>query len=262
MSNSVPLHVPQVGTVVADGMVYVTTAYELPPRPDYSHLITEDETPVDNLASEKHQRILTEPLYSSWAGPGPGRPFLVMANVGLFVVPRNPAIVPDVLLSLDVAAIEDWWTIRSYFVWEYGKAPDVVIEIVSNTKGGEKSTKLTQYAQAGIPYYVVYDPDRCLPGDVLEIYELLAGVYVRRPDTWLPNVGLGVTLWEGTFEGLYGTWLRWCDHAGVVIPTGAERADVERQRADVERQRADVERQRAERLAHRLRELGLDPERL
>ena len=28
-------------------------------------LITEDETPVDNLPSEKQQRLLTEPLYSS-----------------------------------------------------------------------------------------------------------------------------------------------------------------------------------------------------
>jgi hypothetical protein len=161
-------------------------------------------------------------------------------------------------------------------VWEFGKTPDVVIEIVSNTKGGEKSTKRTQYAQAGIPYYIVYDPDQYLPGDVLEVSELLAGVYVPRPDAWLPNVGLGVTLWEGTFEGRHGTWLRWCDHVGVVIPTGAERAEIERQRAEMAQQRADVERQlaetehqraeiehqRAERLAHRLRELGLDPEHL
>ncbi|MBM3223231.1 MAG: Uma2 family endonuclease [Candidatus Tectomicrobia bacterium] len=234
-------------------MVYVTTAYELPPAPDISQLITEDETPVDNLASEKHQRILTEPLYSSWAGPGAGRPFLVMANVGLFMVPRNPAIVPDVLLSLDVTAHPDWWVIRSYFVWEYGKVPDVVIEIVSNTKGGEKSTKRIQYAQAGIPYYIIYDPDQYLQGDVLEVYELLAGVYVRRPETWLPNVGLGVTQWEGSFEGFAGTWLRWCDQNGVVIPTGAERAASEHQRAE-------AEHQRAERLAHRLRALGLDPE--
>ncbi|MBM3222625.1 MAG: Uma2 family endonuclease [Candidatus Tectomicrobia bacterium] len=241
-------------------MVYVTTAYALPCPPDTSHLITEDDTPVDNLASEKHQRLLTEPLYSSWAGPGPGRTFLVAANVGLFVVPRNPAIVPDVMLSLDVTAPEDWWAIRSYFVWEYGKTPDVVIEIVSNTKGGEKSTKRTQYAQAGIPYYVVYDPDRYLPGDVLEVYELLARAYRRRPDAWLPEVGLGVTLWEGMFEGRHGTWLRWCDQAGEVIPTGAERAEAAQQQAEAAQQRAEAAQQRAERLARRLRELGLDPE--
>jgi hypothetical protein len=31
---------------------------------DISQLIPEDDTPVDNLPSEKHQRLLTEPLYS------------------------------------------------------------------------------------------------------------------------------------------------------------------------------------------------------
>ena len=248
MSERPTMPTPQVGTVVADGVVYVTTAYELPPTPDISHLITEDDTPVDNLLSEKNQRLLTEPLYSSWAGPSHGRTFLVAANVGLFAAPRNPAIVPDVLLSLDVIVPEDWWTRRSYFVWEFGKAPDVVIEIVSNTKGEEKGTKLNTYARIGVPYYVIYDPFKNLGEEVLEVYELRARAYVQRPNTWLPDVELGVTLWEGTFEECYGTWLRWCDRDGVVIPTGAELAE--------------SARQRAERLAERLRELGVDPDRL
>jgi Uma2 family endonuclease len=248
MSEHSSLHTPQEGTVVIDGVAYVTTAYELPPVPDTSQLTTEDDTPVDNLLSEKQQRLLTEPLYSSWAGPGPGRPFLATANVGLFWVPRDPAIVPDVLLSLDVTVPQDWWATRSYFLWEFGKAPEVVIEIVFNTKGEEKGTKRTTYAQIGIPYYIVYDPQKYLRGEALEVYELRAGQYERRPDAWLPNVGLGVRLWEGTFEGRYDTWLRWCNRAGVVIPTGAERAE--------------DERHRAERLAEKLRELGIDPDRL
>ena len=33
------------------------------------NLVTEDDTPVDNLLSEKQQRLLTEPLYSSWTPP-------------------------------------------------------------------------------------------------------------------------------------------------------------------------------------------------
>ena len=39
-----------------------------------------------------------------------------------------------------------------------------------------------------------------------------------------------------------------------------QRADAERQRADTELQKADAERQRAERLAERLRALGIDPD--
>ena len=39
--------------------------------PDISALITEDDTPVDNLPSEKQQRLLTEPLYRSPKSFGP-----------------------------------------------------------------------------------------------------------------------------------------------------------------------------------------------
>jgi hypothetical protein len=57
-------------------------AAELPPelRPCLDDLVTEDDTPVDNLFSEKQQRLLTEPLYSSWDA---GRLFLAASNVGL-----------------------------------------------------------------------------------------------------------------------------------------------------------------------------------
>jgi hypothetical protein len=43
------------------------------------------------------------------------------------------------------------------------------------------------------------------------------------PGFW-PDVGLGLTLWKGMFEGHTDTWLRWCDENGQAIPTGEERA--------------------------------------
>jgi len=76
----------------------------------------------------------------------------------------------------------------------------------------------------------------------------------------LPEVGLVLMLWQGSFEGTEATWLRWCDHDGNVIATGAERAEQERVRAEHEHGRAEHERERAERLAARLWELGVDPE--
>src|SRR6266436_6633958 len=117
--------------------------------PQVDDLVTEDDTPVDNLFSAKQQRLLVEPLYSSWAGPGDGRPFLADANVGVFYSVRQPPLVPDAFLSLDVQAPEDLWTRsnRSYFTWEYGKPPDVVIEVVSNQKGAEAERKLRDYAR-------------------------------------------------------------------------------------------------------------------
>ena len=230
--------------------------------PDIQSLITEDETPVDNLPSEKQQRLLTEPLYSSWTGPGEGRAFLAAANVGVFAQVRNPAIVPDMFLSLDVEVAEDWWRKehRSYFVWEFGKPPDLVLEIVSNTEGDEDGGKKYKYARMRVDYYVVYDPLRQVLPEVLTVYERRHGVYERQAMAQFPLLKLGLTLWEGTFEGKHDTWLRWTDEDGGLIPTGRERAEQERQRAEQERQRADQAEQRAERLAALLRQAGIDPD--
>ena len=52
MSESSTISTPQVGTVVADGMVYVTTRTPCHRPRTTSHLITEDDTPVENLLSE------------------------------------------------------------------------------------------------------------------------------------------------------------------------------------------------------------------
>jgi len=215
---------------------------------DIAHLITEDDTPVDNLPSEKQQRLLTEPLYSSWQNPRDGSPFLAAANVGIFAVARNPAIVPDVFLSLDVDVAADWWQRehRSYLLWEFGKPPEVVLEIVSNTVGEEDSRKRQQYARMRVEYYVIYDPQAQIMDEVLTIYRLHGPDYVRQATLQLPTVGLGLTLWEGTYEGREDTWLRWTDAQGLVIPTGKERAEQEHQRAEQEHQRAEQERQHAE----------------
>jgi hypothetical protein len=103
---------------------------------DISHLVIEDDTPVDNFQSAQQQRLLVEPLYSARALP---MPFIAEANVGLFYKLKGDPIVPDVLLSLNVQRSEDYdqRRNRSYFVWEFGKLPEVCVEIVSNQEGDE-----------------------------------------------------------------------------------------------------------------------------
>jgi Uma2 family endonuclease len=230
--------------------------------PDIDNLITEDDTPVDNLPSEKHQRLLTEPLYSSWSGPGEGRPFLVAANVGIFYLARSPAIVPDVFLSLDVEVAPDWWKKehRTYFLWEFGKPPEVVIEIVSNTEGGEDGEKKQKYARMGVSFYVIYDPLRQVMKETLTIYQLRGYAYKKQRATQFPELKLGVTLWEGEYEGKRDVWLRWTDEHGQIIPTGKERAEQERMEKETALRQLEQERQRAARLAERLRRLGHDPD--
>lgn len=232
---------------------------------DVSDLVIEDDTPVDNFQSAKQQRLLVTSLYDSWK---PGIPFIADSDIGLFYALKTDEIVPDMFLSLNLQTPANWQEKkhRSYFVWELGKLPEVVVEIVSNKKGNEliakdpqKPCKKDIYTQIRIPYYVVYDPLQQIQepdqmgGDLLKVFVLQGNHYEELEQPWLEDIDLGFTLWQGQFEEHHDTWLRWCDRTGQVILTGAEGRDLERQRADQERQRAD-------RLADRLRELGIDPD--
>lgn len=100
---------------------------------------------------------------------------------------------------------------------------------------------------------MLFDLSYFLKGETLQLFELRKGTYMPRAERWLPEIGLGLTLWHGSYEKLAMEWLRWCYQDGTLVPTGAERAAAEAQRAA-------AEAQRAERLAAKLRELGIDPD--
>jgi Uma2 family endonuclease len=222
--------------------------------PDLEQFVIEDGKPVDDILTEKQRRLLTEPLQTGWSAPD-GQPFVVMANVGVFHALREPPIVPDVLLAVGVTQGADLSEREnlSYFVWTRGKAPDVAIEIVSNREGGEDSDKLRTYARVGVPYYVIFDPDNLLRAGVLRAFELQGRRYRPLAEPYfLEATGLGMRLWEGTFEGLNRSWLRWCDRNGNIIPTGAENAETERDRAEC------AEKELAQ-LREKLRQMGIEP---
>ena len=191
--------------------------------PDISQMILEDDEPLDSFINEKQQRLLTSVFYSG-ADTGINVPFVAAANVGLFAKKGDIGIAPDAFLSLNITAGENWLArnLRSYLFWEFGKAPDVVIEVVSPTPGNELDSKLTDYARLGIPYYVVYDPLKKLGETLLRVFQLQGGSYVPKNDAFFPEVNLGLTLWDGVFENSNITWLRWCYADGNLIPTGDE----------------------------------------
>jgi hypothetical protein len=268
---------------------------------DISHLTIEDDLPVDNLQSAQQQRLFVEPLYSSQALPVP---FLADANVGLFYEFKEDPIVPDMLLSLGVQRAEDFSfkEARSYFVWEFGKLPELCIEIVSNKEGdeinlssksrrkGKTVSKKDRYNQIGIRHYIVFDPLKQIQADMNQAQ---VQIWSRSKDdeplqlehslqevgefVWFPDLEIGLTLWRGSFEEeVVRVWLRWCDRAGKVIPTGAERANQAEFRAEMAESLAENERSRAEdaelrannaelaaqRLADRLRALGINPDEM
>jgi len=251
------------------------------PRPDVSKLITEDDTPVDNQFSEKQMRLLTESIHASW---NPGFPFVAMANVGVYVALNRPAIVPDVLVTTHVEPLQDLLhqEHRAYFSWMYdGKSPDVVIEIVSNKKGGEMESKLRNYQHMGVSWYAVLDPAHYITDQTLTVYAMSRNQCREQTELKLGEIGLGLMLWEGEFEGVPCQWLRWCDKAGQMLLTGKDSAEVQAKRADAEAKRAASETVRATSEAMRatseamraasealratafaakLRELGVDPD--
>lgn len=243
--------------------------------PDLSQYPTEDGAPVDNYFHASQQLLLVESLRSSWPGPDGGRPFLVTKNVGVYHTAKKPAVVPDVMLALDleIGADQSLPENRTYFVWEVGRPPDVVIEIVSPTPGGEDTRKMDLYAQIGIPFYAIFDPERYLHREVLRVFVKDGRVYRPIPGIPLGDLGLGLTVWEGNYDTDGAVWLRWTDAVGNLIPTGAEwarmaeqraadevlnakaasqRADREKQRADAQTQRADAEVRRAQAMAEKL----------
>jgi Uma2 family endonuclease len=253
--------------------------------PDLDTIITEDDEPVDNVFSAKQQRMLVETLYNNVALWNPDSvPFLADANVGVFISPTEPPLVPDAFLSLRIKSPEtfDYNKIRAYFVWVFAKTPDVVVEIISNRKGGEKHRKMTEYAALHIPYYAVFDPFSIFREETpLQLYRLNGTGYKPLNDFWMEDIGLGLRLWTGEYEGNTAEWLRWCDERGNVLPTGKERGDAEKLRAEEEKSRAEAEKLRAEeeksraeaeklradnaesraaQLAAQLRALGITPE--
>ena len=214
------------------------------------HLVTEDELPLDNFFQDKQANLLTEALDASWPE---GRPFLSAADAGIFATNQETAIVPDMLLSIGVQFPENplQKNHRSYFIWEFGKPPEVVVEIVSNLHGGEDKEKLERYARMKVPYYVIFDPACLLSQRPLRIRQLTGASYVDKVDAFFPEIGLGLCLQSGNYDGMDALWLRWCDANGTVLLTGKELAAKERQRADTEAQRADAEAQRADAEAQR-----------
>lgn len=172
---------------------------------------------------------------------------------------------PDWFLVLGVPRLYEGTDLRlSYVLWQEGVSPFVVVELLSpgteqedlgetEPQPNAPPPKWTVYEQIlRIPYYVVFDRYR----DRLRVFVLQAGQYqehpLAEPRFWIPELSLGIGLWQGCYQGIERLWLRWYDQDGNWVPTDAE----------AERQRAEAERLRAERLAAKLRELGVNPDDL
>jgi Uma2 family endonuclease len=249
---------------------------------------TQDELPCDDgvpMETARH-RLQMELLINSldpWLAQRPDGGY-VGGNMFLYFslaqVRRQDFRGPDVFVVLDVPRRER----KSWVVWEEGKSPDVVIELLSaSTAEQDKTTKKIIYQnQLRVPEYFWFDPFN--PDDWAG-FALRNGGYEPlelddRERLVSHCLGLALVHWPGVYRGVATTWLRWASIDDGLLLTDEEaagqrakqehqradqerqRAEQEHQRADQERQRAEQERQRAERLAARLRALGVNPDEL
>ena len=161
---------------------------------------------------------------------------------------------------------------KSWVVWEEGgKYPNVIIELLSNSTANiDRTEKKNIYQDIfRTPEYFWFSPD------TLELngFELVRGEYEEIPPNepgqfWSKQLQL--------FLGIHQQQLRFFTPEGELVPTPEESAQTEKQQRETAEQRAleaeeviqatqgqlEAEQQRNERLAAKLRELGVDPEAL
>ena len=151
---------------------------------------------------------------------------------------------------------------KSWVIWEEGKAPDVVIELLSDsTAAYDKTLKKQIYQdQMRVSEYFWFDPFRPddLAGFILEdgVYQPIAPT----PQNTLlsPALELALVRWEGSYKSFPAVWLRWASLSGEVLPIAEEIAAQERDRADLAQQQADLAQQRAEQAESQLRQAVLN----
>ncbi len=260
--------------------------------PGQDDLPCDDGVPMETPRHLLQIHLLLEPL-GPWLaqrqdGYAGGNMFLYYSPAQVF---NQDFRGPDVFVVLDVPKDVPEKERKSWVVWEEGKGPDVVIELLSKTTASEdkNAKKLTYQNQVQVPEYFWYDPHN--PEDWAG-FALKNGIYQPlRPNAQnhfiSKRLNLALVRWRGVYRTKNATWLRWATLDGELLMTEAEqeiqRADLaerkekqaenkakqaerkEKQaenKAEQERQRAEQEKQRAEHLAAQLRAMGVDPDKL
>ncbi len=245
--------------------VVLTPPEDLPPYvewpPTQDELPSSDGIPMETQRHKLQMDLLIDSLELFWTER---QDFYIGGDMFLYFsleqVRGKDFRGPDFFVVLDVPKRER----KSWVVWEEGKGPDVVIELLSeSTAARDKGEKQWTYqTRLRVPEYFWFDP---FNSQDWAGFGLKDGVYEPiAPDEQgrllSQQLGLALVRWPGSYREIEAEWLRWMTLEGVLLPTPQELAEQERQRAEQEWQRAEQERQRAERLAAQLRALGIEPE--
>jgi Uma2 family endonuclease len=220
---------------------------------------TEDELPYDDgipMETWRHvtqMHLLLEQIDLAFAG----RDYFAAGNMFVYFSPEQVRDYdfrgPDFFVALGVP----WRERKSWVVWEEGKGPDVVIELMStSTARSDKNEKKDIYRdRLRVPEYFYYHP---FTGERAG-FVLRDGLYRPiKPDAQGRLISRQLNLmlvdWYGEYKHIETNWLRWATLDGELLPVGVELADEAVQRADAAVQRADEAVQRADAAVQRATE--------
>jgi Uma2 family endonuclease len=226
------------------------------PAPDHTTLPDRDGTFVRNSYEHWQSHLLTDSLLPVADAVFPEGNYFIGEDCGIYWrvtdPPERGAKAPDWYFVPAVPRLLDEQMRRSYVMWREGAAPLVILEYISGDGAEERDRtpnegKFWAYEHPiRADYYGIFDPN----SGTLEFYSRNHSGFRRaapnkRGHYAIPYLRVELGVWQGAFAGFELGWLRWWDAKGNLLLTGTERA------ANL----AD----KAERLAAKLRELGVDP---
>ena len=228
----------------------------LPTHLDLPHT---DNQPVENTYQPLQAMVLTSSLASVLDRLHPEGNYYIGADTGIYwrqtQPPERGCRAPDWYYVPNVPRLLDGQLRLSYVLWQEKVPPTLVVEVVSGNGFEERDDtpnagKFWIYEQIiKAQYYAIWEHLE----EQLDVYELFGGRYRKMvPGSngrfSIPPMGIELGVQESEFFGNPGLWLRGWDMQGKLIPTSEERAE--------------SQTHRAEKLAAKLRELGLDPDRI
>ncbi|WP_250122905.1 Uma2 family endonuclease [Chroococcidiopsis sp. CCMEE 29] len=239
--------------------------------PDHTQLPDSDGKFVKNFQEHPQSILLTDSIRPVLQQLHPDGNYCIGQDCGIYWrvtdPPERGAEAPDWFYVPNVPSTLNGQFRRSYVLWQEYVAPLIVLKFVSGDGSEERDRtpitgKFWVYEQAiRVPFYGIYEVNQAR----VEVYHLIEGRYEQMQPNQrghYPVTLLGVELgiWQGRYLNLELPWLRWWDAQGNLLLSGAEIAQQAEARAQQAELQLEQERLRAERLAERLRAMGIDPE--
>jgi Uma2 family endonuclease len=214
---------------------------------------------VKNLQEHPQSILLTDSIEPILQKLHPDGQYCIGQDSGIYwritEPPERGAEAPDWFYVPNVPPTLNGLVRRSYVLWQEYVAPLIVLEFVSGNGAEERDKtpitgKFWVYEQAiRVPFYGIYEVKKAS----VEIYQLVRGKYElisvnERGHYPIEPLNVELGIWPGRYQNLELPWLRWWDNQGNLLLTGWEQTQL-----------AEA---RAERLAAKLRELGVNPDEL